>query len=252
MYAQTETLEELLVKPNGNGNATSKLRVPKLEHGTVQTTLQSQSKVTAAQVKAYYESQLHAALTEAKMNARKEVAEPQDWWDVLAVGPIQIGAQSIPPAGFQDSPLLPHQVIRVGEDAYVVTILLLNPFGPGAPSAADILSGFGLPYEVRYSTGNLDTWNLGPNYLNVTQGGNFTPFVPFAVDVFKFTAKSGDEACYEMNICARIFGCDVNGKKNSAPPFAGFAREVIDIDPGLLFPAPGLQVDTGIRFQIYE
>jgi hypothetical protein len=51
---------------------------------------------------------------------------------------------------------------------------------------------------------------------------------------------------YEMNISARIFGCN----ENYAPPFAGFAREVYDIDPDMFSPAPGMG-DRPIRFMVY-
>jgi len=110
------------------------------------------SQMTAADVKVQIEAVVKSALDEAKMRraARpvSEIAEPEGWWNLFAIGPIQtIG---IP------GPLLPHQVIKVGETAFVATILVLNDFlilAPGT-TAADVLSNFALPYEVRYQTGN--------------------------------------------------------------------------------------------------
>jgi hypothetical protein len=73
--------------------------------------------------------------------------------------------------------------------------------------------------------------------------------VNFYVDILAFTAET--PGLYEMNISARILGATppfVN-----APQFAGYARAVVDIDPDLFIsPAPGLQFDLPIRFQVYE
>lgn len=56
---------------------------------------------------------------------------------------------------------------------------------------------------------------------------------------------------YEMNISARILGA--TAPFANAPQFAGYARAVVDIDPDLFIsPAPGLQFDLPIRFQVYE
>jgi hypothetical protein len=202
----------------------------------------------AMDVKAQVEAMVKSALDEAKMRraaqAAAEIAEPEGWWNLLAIGPIQ--ATGIP------APLLPHQVIKVGETAFVATILVLNPFLilPPGTTAAAILSGFALPYEVRYQTGNLTTWALGQANMNVVNSGfNLIPGVDVYVDVLAFTAE--EPGLYEMNISARILGATppfVN-----APQFAGYARAVIDIDPDLfLSPAPGLQFDLPIRFQVYE
>jgi len=253
MSVQTQELDELTVKSRGKTNGGAYSGVDTANGGAAAVdTLPVEA--SAEDVHALVEVKLSEALEEAKSRPRKEVAEPQDWWDIIAIGPIQPGAAGVPPAGLSGSPLLPHQVIRVGERAFVASIILLNPFGPGHPTAADILSGFGLPFEIRYRTGNLETWSLASATFNATQSGNFTPFIPFAIDIFSFVPRPGDEGCHEMNVCARIFGCSdhCNGDRNTAPPFAGFARRVIDIDPGLFFRAPGLQVDTGIRFQVYD
>ncbi len=204
----------------------------------------------AADVKAQMEARVKSALDEAMLRRAAqptaEVAEPEGWWNMYAIGPIQ--AIGIP------GPLLPHQVIKVGETAFVATILFLNDFlilAPGT-TAADVLSNFALPYEVRYQTGNLTTWTLGPADMNVVNSGpgyNLVPQVNFYVDVLAFVADT--PGLYEMNISARILGATppfVN-----APQFAGYARAVVDIDPDLFIsPAPGLQFDLPIRFQVSE
>jgi hypothetical protein len=53
-----------------------------------------------------------------------------------------------------------------------------------------------------------------------------------------------------MNISARILGA--TPAYASAPQFAGYARAVVDFDADLFIaPAPGLQFDVPIRFQVY-
>jgi hypothetical protein len=132
----------------------------------------------------------------------------------------------------------------VGEIAYVATILYVPT-----------VNVFGLPYEIDYSTGNLDKWTLGPANLNVTHHGHLNPGFPFAVDLLRFRAR--EEGCFEMNICARIYGCSYDGKENTAPPFAGFASRVYKLDSDMFIPGigsrpAGMRYDSGIRFQIYE
>ena len=66
------------------------------------------------------------------------------------------------------------------------------------------------------------------------------PLVPgqcFYVDTQTFLATEGTESCiYEMNICARITGCEDRG---GTPQLAGFATAVYDFDPDLFYPPPG-------------
>jgi hypothetical protein len=194
-------------------------------------------------VRAEIEARVKKALDEALARGKPETAEPEGWWNLFAYGPIQF--TSIP------GPLLPHQVIKVGEPAYVVTVLFLNPFhilSPGT-SAADVLSNFALPYEIQYQTGNLTSWTLGPAAVNGVHGPyNLVPGQIFYVDVLGFTGAT--PGLYEMNISGRILGAAppyVN-----APQFAGFARAVYDFDPDLFVSGtPGTQFDQPIRFQVY-
>jgi hypothetical protein len=199
--------------------------------------------VTAEVIKAQIEAQLQSAYEQALNSPRTEGADPEGWWNLAAIGPIQV--PSIP------GPVTPHQVIKVGEDAFIATVMILNPFLVLAPgtTAADVLSNFALPYEVQYQTGNLTSWSIGPANLNVVHGGtNLVPGQFFYVDVLQFTANT--PGIYEMNISARILGATppfVN-----APQFAGFARAIFDIDADLFFSgAPGMQFDQPIRFQVY-
>ena len=197
--------------------------------------------IGAAEVKAYYEAKVQSLLEKRLASPpAPQVAELQPWWDVIAVGPIQLSA---------NPPFAPSDVIRAGETAFVVTIILLNPAPilPPGISPCDILSKFGLPYEVTYQSGNLTTWQ--PAGFPLTSEHDPLYLVPgqsFYVDVLEFVPNDRDEVLYEMNVSARIFGCG----ENYAPPFAGFAREVVDIDSSFFSPPPGL-VNAPIRFMVY-
>jgi len=198
--------------------------------------------VTADDVRAQVEARLQAALDQALASPpAAEVAELQGWWDLYAIGPIQFTRPS--------GPFPPSDVVHAGEPAFVVTILILNPHPilPPGISPADILSKFALTYEVTYQTGNLTRWQqAGAPLTSEHDGLKLVPGQYFYVDVLEFTPTDRDEVMYEMNISARIFGCN----ENYAPPFAGFAREVVDIDPDMFSPAPGMG-DRPIRFLVY-
>jgi hypothetical protein len=205
--------------------------------------------MTGEDIKAMLNDQLNSAYQEHLMTPQppsQEIAEPLFWWDVYALGPIQPGAQLTPPGSFS-GPLLPHQIIRAGERAYVAAILLLNTNFPSSTlSAAELLSNFGLPYRIEYNTGELKKWQLAPAYLQHVGNGSLTPGVPWAIDVFDFIPQ--DEGLYEMNVSARIFGCD----GITAPPFSAYASVVVDIDSDMFNTHPRVEVDTPMRFQVYR
>ncbi len=210
-----------------------------------QTTGQMEVTWTVDDVKAQIEARVKSAIDQAMMMTRPEVAEPESWWNLYALGPIQ--NFGVP------GPLPPAQVIKVGETAYVATVLFLNPFLTITPGVtpASILSGFALPYEVRYQTGNLTTWTIGPANLNLIHSGagyNLIPGNNFYVDVISFVANT--PGLYEMNVSARLLGA--TPPYVNSPQFAGFARAVVDFDPDLFIsPALGLELDSPIRFQVY-
>ncbi|GEM_PF-813713 len=193
------------------------------------------------------EQRARAALDEAIMRRMSaEIAEPEGWWNVFAIGPLQ-------PIGIP-GPLLPHQVIKVGEPAFIGTLVFLNPFliVPPGTTAGDVLSNFALNCEVRYQTGNMTTWSLGPGNMNVTHSLTFVPGQYLYLDVLSFVAS--EPGMYQMNITSRILGAAP--PHINAPQFGAFARAVVDIDPelfldGSLGGIPGLQFDEPIRFQVY-
>jgi len=199
---------------------------------------------TADNIKAAVESKVKAAIDKFMATPRKEVAEPYLWWDLYAYGPIQAFAP--------DGPLAPHQVVKVGNMAYVATVLVLNPMPilPPAPgiSPLSLLSSFGLPYEVTYQTGNLTTWQPMLAPLSSVNTGTLSPGVGIYVDVLPFTATQA--GLMEMNISARILGTPAAG---NAPHFAGFARWTYDFDPESFWsaPTPGWHFEMPVKFLIY-
>lgn len=182
-------------------------------------------------------SRLQAALDEAEI--RPEIAEVRDWWDVAAYGPLQL-VQS-------GGPLLPHRVIKVGEDAYVYAIVVLNLAQqlPTGTNAADVLANFSLPYEVRFQTGNLTTWTLAPPDMQAVRLGNFRPGQTVYFERIRFTGRQ--PGLYEMNISARILGA--TPPYQSAPQFAGYATTVFGLDAEDLW---GNRPSGPLRFQVYE
>lgn len=191
-----------------------------------------------AMVRGEIDASYDQALT-APETLAPEIAEVEAWWDVAAFGPIQ----PIAPGG----PLVPHSVIKVGEPVFVFAIILLNPFLPlpGGTNPAQVLSNFALPYEVRYQTGNLTSWTLGPASMQGVDNGNLAPGPPFSY--FEFISFIADQpGLFEMNITARLLGAAppfIN-----APRFGARATTVFSLDaPGLFGPAP----PAPLRFNVY-
>lgn len=196
---------------------------------------------TAADVKVRVDAMVKAALDEAMTRPVPEVAEIHGYWNLYAYGPIQ-------PLQIE-GPFSPHQVIKINEAAYVVTVLALNPFLilEGGISAAHVLSDFELPYVISYQTANLSTWALsGPSGVH---NGNLQSGQFWYTDVLEFTAQQ--EGLFEMNILARLLGAVQPG---TAPHFAGFARWIGDLDPEALWPVDGVPIwhfELPVKFMVY-
>jgi hypothetical protein len=195
--------------------------------------------LNAESVKQHYVAKLEAAYQDKQSAPQPAITEPQFWWDLISIGPIQT---------ITNPPYAPGDVIRSGERAYVVTIVLLNtdPILPLGMSPADLLSNFALPFEVTYQTGNLTGWTPGPANVNTEHNLKLVPGQWFYVDVLEFVPREVDEVMFEMNVSARIFGCG----ENYAPAFSGFAREVIDVDSSIFAQGPRL-VSAPIRYEVY-
>jgi hypothetical protein len=216
------------------------------------------AKLTAEDIKVRIQAHVEAMLNNARA-ARLEAAEPQDWWDIFGFGPFQIGANTVPPQGLLDSPLLPHQVIRIGESAFIATVIVINP-DPLVQDPlivpTDILTGFKLPYQVQYSTLNTTTGQPVAS-MNVVNKGHLVPGQSVYVDVLEFVAY--EYGCVlETNICARILDCYES--EYSASPFAAFATWMFNPDDesflagllGLPAQTPGFLFNTPIRFATYK
>jgi hypothetical protein len=196
------------------------------------------AELTEEDVEAQVYAAVEAAYERAEAEIGPELAEVMGWWDIAGYGPIQPIA-----AG---GPLLPHAVIKAGEQAFVLALVLLNRFQnlPGGTNAGDVLSNFALPYEVRYQAGNLTTWTLGQPDMQAIHNGNLIPGQYFYVDVLAFTGNQ--PGLYEMNISARLLGAAP--PNISAPQFGAFATTVFSLDPPGLF---GSAPPSPMRFQVY-
>jgi hypothetical protein len=214
--------------------------------------------ISAEDVKAQIEAQLQSSLETALSAPSTQVAEPLYWWEMYGYGPIQLPNQLVPPAGFLSSPLAPGKVIRVGEQAFLVSVLIINPFPlPQAPNIVpvDFLTVWKLPYRIDYHTCNATTCQPAGPELNVSHTGHLVPGQAYYVDVLEFTAR--EPGCvYETNICARILDCESGSPRHghgpSPSPFAGFARSTFNLDPELFLPTQYLEFDNPIRFMVYE
>src|SRR5216117_3437671 len=92
--------------------------------------------LTEDDVRAHAEAAVTAAYEKAEGEIGPELAEVMGWWDIAGYGPVQ----AIAPG----RPLLPNAVIKVGEQAFVLALVLLNRFQPlaGGTNAGYVLSNF--------------------------------------------------------------------------------------------------------------
>jgi len=190
------------------------------------------------------ETAFQKAMMRLEAEAAPERAELTGYWNVWAVGPWQ-------PAAPQ-----PSQMIKIGELARIYTVVWLNPNYelPGPTTACTLLSNLADKFEIKYATGNLNTWALGPGPLNVQHSVDVVSNQCWYVDVLEFTAQPGWEGLYEMNISVRVRGAN----PDQVPPFAGYATAIRDIDPDLFYPpagppprGPHWHFDIPCRFMIY-
>lgn len=152
-------------------------------------------------------------------------------WDVVAIGP------------FQDPGHGPGRIIKLGEKAYIVTIVMMNN-----PMCRN-LAGFGGKVELSFATSDMERMvavdDMDYSYcIQVTEPcGN--P-ISFFVHVWEFEPSVA--ACVlETNICARVCNC----KGYYVPGYAGFVRWVYDLDAEWLWPA-GVRFDHPIRYLVYK
>lgn len=203
----------------------------------------SQGKVQVAAVKQLAEARVKGAMDKAMATPKPEIFEPGGWGDIWAIGPIQ----PMLPGG----PLQPSKIIKVGEPFYICTIMWLNPWLilPGGPSVCDLVTNLGCKWVCEYCTGNVCSWKPGPRELNYQCVSDLVPNQCYSICCEGWWAQPGWEGCYETHICCHITGCT----PNAAPPLAGFATTVYDIDADLFSPkpkGPGYS-DAPIRFMIY-
>ncbi len=246
----TAVKDPVVVSHSNGGNGASVAKVADTKTTTADSP-ERLKKETAAQIQAHYEKKLNGMLKKA-MATRPETAEPEDWWDLFTIGPIQIptGTFGVDPVG----PFDPSRVIRVDEPAFMVTVLILNTALVNGIIPANILSGAALPYEVQYVTLNTNTGSPA-SFLNVTRQFDLNPGQAVYVTVETF--ESDEAACImETNVCARILNADLQTPPQW--PFAGFATWVFNTDsPSFLdtligAQTPGFSFDRPARYLTFD
>jgi hypothetical protein len=183
---------------------------------------------------AQLDARMEGALEKA---ATLELAGPQDYWNIWAVGP------------YQDYGLQPNRIIQLGEPAWIYTYVYLNPVYPRpypGQNACDQITGFGAKIELNYFTSNTQLMqpvaDLNHVYCIQTKLGQ-------CYYRHKWVFTPTQAACiYETNICARICNCDLQ----PVPQYAGFVRWVYDLDVDYLFPPTGWGFDRPIRYMVSD
>ncbi len=191
------------------------------------------------EMKAILDDKLKALVDQHKATPVEELAGPQNFWDLYAIGP------------YQDFSVFPSRVIELGETATVLIVAYLNPFVPSpfpGQNACDIITGFGAKIELNIFTSNMQT-------MTPAAGLSESVCIPTMIGqcwyTYYWTFKPTAPAClYETNICARI--CNCSNYPIGVPQYSGFVRWVRNLDYDLLFGAPPLTFDHPIRFMVSD
>lgn len=191
------------------------------------------------EMKASLDARFESLVERHKSTPTEELAGPQNFWDLYAVGP------------YQNYGLEPGRVIELGEWATVAIYVYLNPFVPSpypGQNACDIITGFGAKVELNIFTSNMQTMTAVPNLST-------SVCLPTSIGQcwysFYWRFKPSDPAClYETNICARI--CNCSDYPIGVPQYSGFVRWVRNLDYDLLFGAYPYTFDHPIRFMVSD
>lgn len=185
------------------------------------------------------QDEIEARLPELQQAGQIEFAELIPWWDLFVIGPLQA-----PPFA------QPSNVISLGEPALVATIVVVNPLNilPGPTSPLVIMAGANAEAEIKYRTGNLDTWtSTDPNIDSVVPITGV-----FNFDIQAFTPST--VGVRDLSVSARI-----TTPGPGTWPFGGHASLLFNFDsePVLSlfgFPAatPGFTNRIPLRFSVYQ
>jgi hypothetical protein len=190
--------------------------------------------MSVEQVKSMVEARVQAAIDEGSKRPGLQIAEPEGAWNLWALGPIQV-------IGVNAPPLLPHKVIRIGEDFFVAVVIWLSPTFPVfGTNACDFLSGLLCEFRLNFCTVDMcavkPLTQLSPTNIKVaTVKGQC-----FYVHVEKFTAPDLASCMIEMNICCTMVGCT-----GLPTALAGFVTEVFDFDADTFYPPVGPAAPAG-------
>ncbi len=278
MYDQTQDVDEIVLKTNGNGasakadtlaagrkpsaksvsmlstlgmeadlqvTGSGLVELPRNLHGKVQSFMDDYKAYLEDRTELYAKRQA-AEQMKLRRGAAIEAGEPTVGnyvaWDLLTIGPVQfIG----PP------PYRPHKIVASNEFAVVFVVLFVNP-------TVSVAEGFAIPateqlggrrFRIRGEQINLTNVSNGPDF---TINGTFSSPAP-VVSIFAFVIPPTDPGVNpllrELNVTADI--------RDLAQHYAAFSTNLLDIDaePGFLgVPAvpPQLQHDIPLRYMIYR
>lgn len=187
-------------------------------------------------LKAYLDAKLESLMTRRKETPREQLAGPQYYWDLFAIGPYQAPG------------LEPGRLIDLGEEATILVVVFLNPSYPAPPAvdACTDLTQHNDKIELTFITSNMQTMRPVPDLTQVV----CIPTTPGQCWYrYYWTFKPTEAAClYETNICARICNCN----NQPLPQFAGFVRWVEDLDYDMFFGGGGWRFDRPIRFMVND
>lgn len=182
-------------------------------------------------------AKLESITERRKQAATIELAGPQDFWNVWAIGP------------YQGAGLEPGRLIDLGEEAAISVFVYLNPFYPSpyqGQNACDIITGFQAKIELNFITSNMQTMQPVPD-LNFSYCIDTTPGQCWYQYDWIFTPRQS--ACiYETNICCRVCNC----YNNYVRQYSGFVRWIDDLDYEYLFGPSGWQFDRPIRYTVSD
>jgi hypothetical protein len=189
-------------------------------------------------MKASLDAKMEAIIARRKATPVEQLAGPQNFWDLYAVGP------------YQNYGLEPGRAIDLGESATIAVYVYLNPFVPDprpGQNACDIISGFAEGIELNFFTSNMQTMTAVPALSHRYCIKPLTPGQCWYAYYWTFTPQ--EAAClYETNICARVCNC----YHTYVAQYSGFVRWVANLDYDLLFGAEQYTFDHPIRYMVAD
>ncbi len=201
-----------------------------------------QPETPADALKKFVDSQMEEMVNRRKGAVEAELAGPQDFWDIYAIGPYQL-PNTPPPWPVNPRP---YRLIQLGEKAYIVVVVWLNPIYPQPIPACANMTTHNDKIELFFYTMNTEQVKRVP----ALEGRVCIPTVPYQCwYTYVWEIDPTEAAClYETNICARVCNC----ANQMLPEYSAFVRWVEDLDYDHFFPPQGFVFDHPIRYMVSD